>query len=69
MFDWDFVNNLRQAPREYPWPAKLTNHNYKTCLLHHAKYLLGMNKTNQYSLVEESKNESDPKDDEYELPI
>jgi len=45
-----------------------------TYLLHQAKYLLRMNRTNQYSLLEAShkkwpKNESDPNDDKYELPI
>jgi len=34
MFDSDFVNNLQQILGKNPWLAKLTNHNYKTCLLH-----------------------------------
>ncbi len=74
MFDLDFVNNLQQFPRNNPWLAKLTNCNYKTCLLHQEKNLLGINKVDQYSLVEASnkkwpENESDLEDDEYELPI
>jgi hypothetical protein len=52
MCDLDFVNNLRQAPRDNSWLVELTNRNYKTCLLHQAKYLLGMNGTYQYLLVE-----------------
>lgn len=30
MFDENFLNNLRQAPRDNPWLAHLTNQNYKT---------------------------------------
>jgi hypothetical protein len=30
MFNLDFVNNLQQAPKDNPWLAKPTNHNYKT---------------------------------------
>jgi hypothetical protein len=56
------------------WPIKPTNHDYMTHLLCQVKYLPGMNKEKQYSLVETSpkkwlKNESDLDDDEYELPI
>jgi hypothetical protein len=45
-----------------------------THLLCQAKYLLGMNKLNQYALEEASKkkwpkNASDSQDDEHELPI
>ncbi len=74
MFDLDFVNNLRQASRDNPWLIEPTNWNYMTYLLHQAKYLLGMSRTNQYSLVEAlhkkwPKNENDPNDDKYELPV
>jgi len=51
IFNWNFVNNLWQAPGDYLWPTKVINRNYKTRLLHHAKYLLGMNKAYQYSMV------------------
>jgi hypothetical protein len=34
MFNLDFVNNLRQVPKDNPWPTKPTNHKYRTCLLH-----------------------------------
>ncbi len=54
MFDSDFVNNLRQVPRDNPWLAKPTNNNYRTRLLHKVKHLLGTNKVDQYSLVEAS---------------
>jgi len=55
-------------------PTELTNRNYKIHLLRRAKILLGKNKAYQYSLVEMSnkkwpRNESDPKDNECELPI
>jgi hypothetical protein len=74
MFDLDFVNNLQQVPGDNPWPTELTNYNYRTYLLCQVEYILGMNKVDQYSLVKESnkkwpENESDLKDDEYELPI
>jgi hypothetical protein len=36
MFDSDFVNNLRQAPGDNPWPTKPTNPKYRTYLLHQA---------------------------------
>ncbi len=52
VFGLDFVNNLWQALGDNMWPTKPTNYNYKTCLLCQVKYLLGMNKTKQYSLVE-----------------
>jgi hypothetical protein len=52
MFSPNFVNNLWQAPWDNPWLAKPTNYNCKTRLLHQAKYLLGMNKLDQYSLEE-----------------
>jgi hypothetical protein len=54
MFDPNFMNNLRQAPGDNPWPTELTNHNYKTCLLCQTKYLLGTNRVDQYLLVEAS---------------
>jgi hypothetical protein len=54
MFNLDFVNNLRQALGDNPWPAKPTNQNYRTRLLRQVEYLLGMNKIDQYSLVEVS---------------
>ncbi len=68
------MKNLRQAPGNNLWLVELTNCNYRTHLLCQAKYLLGMNKPNQYSLVEISnkkwpENESDLENDEYELPI
>ncbi len=74
MFDSNFVNNLRQALRDNLWSTKPTNHNYRTCLLCQVEYLLGMNKADQYSLVEMlnkkwPKNESDPQDNDYELPV
>ncbi len=74
MFDLDFVNNLQQVHRDNLWPIELTNRNYRTHLLHQTKYLLGMSKMDQYSLVEATckkwpKNESDIDDNEYELPI
>jgi hypothetical protein len=74
MFDLDFVNNLQQVHGDNLWPIELTNRNYKTHLLHQKKYLLGMSKMDQYSLVEATckkwpENESDLDDDEYELPI
>ncbi len=34
MFDSNFVNNLRQVPRNNLWLAELTNCNYMTHLLH-----------------------------------
>jgi hypothetical protein len=52
MFDPNFMNNLQQAFGDNPWPVKLINWNYRTHSLHQTKYLLGMNKTKQYSLVE-----------------
>jgi hypothetical protein len=52
MFNSNFVNTLRQVPRDNPWLAKPTNHNYRTRLLCQVEYLLGMNKVDQYSLVE-----------------
>ncbi len=64
MFNLDFVNTLRQVPKDNPWPVESTNHNYRTHLLCQAKYLLGMNKVDQYLLVEVSnvaRNENDPK--------
>ncbi len=72
MFNLDFVNTLRQVPKDNPWPVESTNHNYRTHLLCQAKYLLGMNKVDQYLLVEVpnvARNENDPKNDDYELPI
>jgi len=68
------MNNLQLAFDDNPWPTELKNHNYMTHLLHQAKYLLGTNIVDQYSLVETShkkgpKNESDPNDYEYELLI
>jgi len=73
MFNVNFVNNLRQVPRDNSWLTEPTNHNYKTNLLCQVEYLLGTNKAYQYSLVETStkkwpKNESDP-EDEYKLLI
>jgi hypothetical protein len=47
IFDSVFVNNLWQAPRNNLWLAELTNHNYKTHLLHRVEFLLGTNKTYQ----------------------
>jgi hypothetical protein len=74
MFDSNFVNNLWQAPKDNPCLAKPINHNYRTRLLREEKYLLGMNKANQYSLVETSnkkwpKNENDWKDNKYKSHI
>jgi hypothetical protein len=71
MFNSDFVNNLQQAPENNLWPIKSTYRTHSVCQV---GYLLGMNKTYQYSLVETSnkkwpKNESDPQDNKYELPI
>ncbi len=42
--------------------------------INQTKYLLGMSRTNQYSLVQAlhkkwPKNENDPNDDKYELPL
>jgi hypothetical protein len=54
MFDLDFVNDLRQASTDNPWLTEQTNQNYMTYLLHQEKYLLGMSRTNEYSLVEAS---------------
>lgn len=54
IFDLIFVNNLQQVPIDNPWLVELTNHNNRTHLLCQVKYLLGMNKTDQYSLVEVS---------------
>jgi hypothetical protein len=73
-FDSDFVNNLWQTHGDNLWLAESINHNYKTCLLCRVEFLLGKNKAYQYSLVEMlnkkwPKNESDPEDNEYELPI
>jgi hypothetical protein len=74
MFDMDFVNNLRQVHGDNLWPIELINCNYNTRLLCQVKYLLGVKKADQYSLVETSNmkwptNESDLEDDKYELPI
>jgi hypothetical protein len=74
MFELDFVNNLLQASKDNLWPIEPTNRNYMTYLLHQAKYLIGMSRRNQYSLIEAShkkwpNNESDPDDDKYELPL
>jgi len=68
MFDLDFVNNLWQASRDNPSLIEPTNWNYMAYLLHQGKYLLGMNRTNQYSLVKAlhnkwPKNENDLDDD------
>jgi hypothetical protein len=52
MFDSTFVNDLQQVLGDNLWLAKPTNHNSKTCLLHQSKYLLGMNKPDQYSIEE-----------------
>ncbi len=46
------MNNLQQAPKDNLCPIESINHNYMTHFLHQAKYLLGMNKADQYSLVE-----------------
>jgi hypothetical protein len=48
MFDLVFVNNLQQAPGDNLGPVELINHNYRTRLLLQAKYMLGMNKMEQY---------------------
>ncbi len=71
MFDLDFMNNLRQAHGDNPWPTELMNYNYKTCVLCQEKYLLGMNHLEHYALIKASqnkwpKNVSDLEDDEYE---
>jgi hypothetical protein len=65
MFDSDFVNNLQQALGNNLWLVELTNYNYRTHLLHQVEYLLGMNKSYQYSMVETLnkrwlENENDP---------
>jgi hypothetical protein len=36
MFDLDFMNNLRQAPKDNLWSIEQTNQNYRTHLLHQA---------------------------------
>jgi hypothetical protein len=36
IFDSNFMNNLRQAPRNNLWPVESTNNNYKTYLLRQA---------------------------------
>jgi hypothetical protein len=33
IFDSNFVNNLRQTPRDNLWPVESTNRNYRTRLL------------------------------------
>jgi hypothetical protein len=74
MFDLDFVNNLRQALGNNPWPVEPTNQNYRTYLLCQVEYLLGTSRVDQCSLVEVArkkwpKNENDPNDNKYELLI
>jgi hypothetical protein len=51
IFDSNFVNNLRQTPRKNLWLAELSNCNDRTRLLCRVEFLLGTNKTYQYSLV------------------
>jgi len=74
MFDLIFVNNLQPIPSDIPWPIESTNYNHRTHLLRQAKYFLGMNRVDQYSLIKASckkwlKNEIDLNDNEYELLI
>jgi hypothetical protein len=33
IFDSNFMNNLRQAPKDNLWPTESTNRNYRTYLL------------------------------------
>jgi hypothetical protein len=52
VFDFIFLNDLRQAFGDNWCPSTLTNCNYKTHLLCQAIYILGMNKPDQYSFEE-----------------
>ncbi len=50
MFIKDFLNNLRQPLGDNPWPAHLTNQNYKSQLWRQIDYLFGFVFQNKYSL-------------------
>jgi hypothetical protein len=74
MFDPDFVNNLRQAPRDNLCVAQ--QQTKITGLVYYVKWNIcwGRAKYTQYSLIKVThkkwlKNENDSNDNEYELPI
>jgi hypothetical protein len=68
-----FMNNLQKSYDNNLWPIEPTNYNYKTHLLQQVEYLLGPNRTKQYSWWKPHtkkwpKNASDLGNDGYELP-